>query len=516
MPDPGGSPTPADAARIARTLSGPVEAILGFQALLLDEVRAQGPADALPDLEQVARAANLLGGMIQSHLASAPGAPGDDPEAQARLRHDLRTPINAILGYSEMVLEDFGEECSPEVRRDIIRVLEEARRLSARIDGLGDAASDDTLDPARRAEDAMVADLRRSLARPDDRASAELGRILVIDDESSNRELLTRQLVRKGHEVRAVGSAAQTFAALEAEPFDLLLLDILMPDTNGIEVLARLKAHPTWRDIPVVMVSGLKETDAIVKCISAGAEDYLPKPIDPILLHARVDACLEKLRWRAREVEFMNQIRREKDRADALLHAMLPGPVIQRLNDGETSIADRFDSATILFADIVDFTPLVARLDPRDLVRALSRMFTMFDDLATRHGIEKIKTIGDAYMAAAGIPIHRADHGAATIGFARDMIHAMKQADLNPTGLRLRVGVHSGPVIAGLIGKKRSVYDVWGETVNLASRLEATGQAGRIHVSQATCDILGDGAGPAERRVHHVKGVGEITSYLIG
>lgn len=132
--------------------------------------------------------------------------------------------------------------------------------------------------------------------------TAQTGHILVIDDEAPNREILRRQLERRGHTVTTVSSASETFAAMAAERFDLLLLDILMPDTNGIETLEKLKANSEIKEIPVVIVSGLKETGAIARCISSGAEDYLPKPIDPVLLHVRVDTCLQRRQWRAREV----------------------------------------------------------------------------------------------------------------------------------------------------------------------------------------------------------------------
>jgi adenylate cyclase len=504
----------AYATRIAQKLTGPTEAILGFQALLMDEVRRSGPADALADLEKAATAAARLNDMVQA-LGEDTQEVFQNPQAQAKLRHDLRTPINAILGYSEMVLEDFGDDLNPSVHHDVKAVLNEVRRLSVQIDTVV-GTTDEEEDTQRAQTDAAIAaSLERSLSSAADQREFQTGHILVIDDELANQEILTRQLERKGHTVRAVGSAKETFEVLQCERFDLVLLDILMPDTNGIEVLARLKNDPDLREIPVVMVSGLKETDAIVKCISAGAEDYLPKPIDPVLLHARVDACLDRLRWREREIEFNTQIQYEKNRADALLHAMLPAPVIHRLNSGETQIADRFESATILFADIVDFTPLVARMDAGELVQELANLFSAFDDLATQHDIEKIKTIGDAYMAAAGIPTHRADHASAVVAFARDMIAVMSDLSISTAGLKIRVGIHTGPVIAGLIGTKRSVYDVWGETVNLASRLESTGQAGRIQISETTKDALGKAADMFQAHNHVVKGVGRITSYFV-
>ncbi|WP_170473286.1 adenylate/guanylate cyclase domain-containing protein [Ruegeria arenilitoris] len=502
------------ATSISQNLKGPSEAIVGFHNLLIEEVRRTGPEAALEDLQKIGIAASNLVQMVEvlgkgMHQISA------DKDAQAKLRHDFRSPINAIIGYSEMVLDDFEVDLEPSACRDINAILNEARRLALQIDVTINGSDIQNNAEGSNKDEEIAASLERSLTAPEVGREILTGHILVIDDEAANREILTRLLERRGHSVRSVGSARETYKSLKREGFDLVLLDILMPEVNGIDVLERMKEDPSWREIPVVMVSGLNETDAIAKCISVGAEDYLPKPIDPVLLHARVDACLERSRWRAKELAFTNEIKYERDRADKLLHSMLPAPVIKRLNDGETNIADRFVGATIIFADIVEFTPLVARMDAGDLILELSRLFTAFDDLATMHGIEKIKTIGDAYMAASGIPLHRKDHAHAAISFARDILRTMSDSTISSAGLQIRIGVHSGPVIAGLIGRKRSIYDVWGETVNLASRLEATGRSGHIHISAQTKDALGDHLPNAEAQTHFVKGVGEITSYFV-
>ncbi|WP_223423804.1 adenylate/guanylate cyclase domain-containing protein [Tateyamaria pelophila] len=504
----------AYAARISQRLSGPSEAITGFLDLIFVEVQNSGPTDALEDLEKVRTAAARLARMI-SNLTNDPRDIASDADLQVRLRHDLRSPINAIIGYSEMIAEDFADDLAPSTLQDLNVILQEARRLTLRIDEVVDGAlSDDSEEDV--VNDGLIAEsLERSINAANPDKNALTGHILVIDDEAPNREILKRQLERRGHTVKAVGSAAETFSAMQEEQFDLVLLDILMPQVNGIQVLEHIKSDGALRETPVVMVSGLKETGAIARCISIGAEDYLPKPIDPVLLHARVDACLERKRWRAREIAFNEEIKYEKDRADTLLLSMLPAPVILRLNNGETHIADRFEGATIVFADIVDFTPLVARIDASALVRELSSVFTAFDELALHHDIEKIKTIGDAYMAASGIPAKRPDHAEIAVDFARSMIRRMGDSSVSQAGLQIRVGVHSGPVIAGLIGRTRSVYDVWGETVNLASRLESSGQAGKIHISDATRRSIGRHVAACQAHQHSVKGIGPITSYFI-
>jgi len=206
--------------------------------------------------------------------------------------------------------------------------------------------------------------------------------------------------------------------------------------------------------------------------IEAGAEDYLTKPFDQVLLRARIKACLDRKRWHDREVLYLTQLKAEKERSDALLRSILPGQIVGRLNSGEVLIADRFDNVTILFCDLVGFTKLAARIAPGQLVENLNRIFSIFDTIAENLGVEKIKTIGDAYMAAAGLPEARTDHAEVIGELALLMFEALDQLnrDVN-VSFKARIGVHTGPVVAGVIGRNKFIYDVWGDTVNVASRL---------------------------------------------
>src|SRR5947207_8636765 len=182
----------------------------------------------------------------------------------------------------------------------------------------------------------------------------------------------------------------------ETGAFDLVLLDMMMPGLSGFEVLSRLKADERSRDLPVIMISALDELDSTVRCIEAGAEDYLPKPFNPILLRARIGASLEKKR-------LVDELRTEQERSEALLLNILPRRIVERMRRGETAIADRIAEATVLFSDLVDFTSLSATLSPEETVRLLGVLFSQFDDLAVRHRLETIKTIGDGYMVTGGI-----------------------------------------------------------------------------------------------------------------
>jgi adenylate cyclase len=216
--------------------------------------------------------------------------------------------------------------------------------------------------------------------------------------------------------------------------------------------------------------------------------------------------------------EALAALRVEQAKAENLLLNILPRSIADKLKAQTQPIADHFGSASILFADVVDFTPWSERLPPAEVVGFLDRLFSRFDVLADRHGLEKIKTIGDCYMVAAGVPTPRPDHARALALMALDMLDAMCADDeVGRLGLELRVGINSGPVVAGVIGRKRFLYDLWGDAVNTASRMESHGTPGRIQITRATYELLGDEFECEPRGTIAVKGKGDVEAwYLVG
>ena len=206
-------------------------------------------------------------------------------------------------------------------------------------------------------------------------------------------------------------------------------------------------------------------------------------------------------------------------RVEALLRNVLPAEIAQRLQSDPNSIADHFDDASILFADVVDFTPLSSRLDAREVVGLLDRLFTSFDELVDRHDVEKIKTIGDCYMVAAGVPTQRPDHAHALARLALEMRECAKTCLPEGTehDLRLRIGISSGPVVAGVIGRRRFLYDLWGDTVNMASRMESHGTPDAIQITRSTYDLLRDDFAAEPLGRVDVKGKGAVETWrLVG
>ena len=209
-------------------------------------------------------------------------------------------------------------------------------------------------------------------------------------------------------------------------------------------------------------------------------------------------------------------LRLEQAKAEDLLLNILPSSIAERLKAQAQPIADQIGSASILFADVVDFTPLSERLSPDEVVGILDHLFSHFDTLAERYGLEKIKTIGDCYMVAAGVPSPRPDHAQALADMALDMLEAMQSSDeVGHLGLELRIGISSGPVVAGVIGRKRFLYDLWGDAVNTASRMESHGTPGHIQVTRATADLLEPGFMLERRGLIPVKGKGDVEVWYV-
>jgi adenylate cyclase len=488
---------------VRQELSAPATAIMGYAEMLMDDAAQAGRGQTTDDLQRILDASRDLHHLILSVLdpAAVRQAAGstDLTEYRRTLRHDLRTPINAIKGYGEMLREDAADGGEETFVADLDKLLEEATLLLDRIDGLvtfsgSDVSAPDATRPAAaeagaptRMVESLLKAVRPIAAKEADLAAIRPSRILVVDDNASNRDLLARRLQRQGHTVLQAENGAIALATVEKEALDLVLLDLMMPDISGYDVLTLLKRDPRCQDIPVIMISALSELDSVVRCIEAGADDYLAKPFDPTLLRARVGSSLEKKHLRDREREMVEALRIEKERSEQLLLNILPQAIVARLHGGETTIADHLSNVTILFSDLVGFTKLSSRLSAADLVRLLNGLFSEFDRLALSLGVEKIKTIGDAYMVVGGLPEPRADHAHAVADMALAMIETINRINRDlPTPLQMRVGMHSGEVVAGVIGTHKFAYDIWGDTVNVASRMESHSAPNRIQVSAVT------------------------------
>jgi class 3 adenylate cyclase len=326
-------------------------------------------------------------------------------------------------------------------------------------------------------------------------------RILIVDDTPANIQALVGILKHNGHQTSVATNGKQALDILGRLFPDLILLDIMMPEMDGFEACRRIKENPVWRNIPVIFLTAKTETADIVRAFELGAVDYVPKPFNAHELLARVNTHLT-----------LDRLHRENQR---LLLNILPAPIAEKLKKQPGIIAERYEDVSVLFADIVDFTPLSARLSAAELVDFLNRIFSSFDELVEQYGLEKIKTVGDAYMVAGGLPDPSPDNLRAMARLALAMMQQARTVCAGESHVRMRIGLNVGSVVAGVIGIRKFIYDVWGETVNTAQRLESHGAPDRIHVSEQVYLRLKDTFRFESRGAIHLKGGGAVPTWFL-
>ena len=310
----------------------------------------------------------------------------------------------------------------------------------------------------------------------------EAARLLVVDDSKVNRLLLTRSLELQGHSVDCAENGRVALEMLHGkDSFDLLLLDIEMPEMNGFQVLEQLSADARLRDLPVIVTSSLEGLEDVVRCIELGAEDYLHKPINAVLLKARIGASLEKKRLRDAQKE--------------LVRRFATSEVAQDLQQSGFALGGRRVQGSVMFADIRGFTSLVESQSPEETIELLNDWYALMFEAINRQGGVVNQMIGDGLMAIFGAPLPLPGHGAAAVQAALDMVEMLAELNVARAAegkpvLRIGVGIASGEMVAGYTGtQKRATYTCIGDTVNLAARLEVyTKEAGRtILIDAATC-----------------------------
>ncbi len=505
------TPAPSDFSRIRHDLRTPVNHILGYAEMLLEDETL--PAEFRDDLQRIHTGGRALLGLIKDYFDDEHFAQ-KRPDAH-RMYHELRTPVNHIIGYTELLTELAGDRGLTHLDADFEKISSAANTWLTLMEEylLAPRSPRVNTEPV-----ALPPGVRYVVASGDDASDAAVlkGRLLVVDDDPANRDMLARRLTRMGHNVDTATSGADALQKLRAGNFDTVLLDLVMPGLDGYQALSRIKSEAGLAEVRVIMLSALDQEQGVARCLEAGADDFIAKPFNSVILRARLAACLEKKFLRDRERQYLAEIQSEREKSDRLLLNVLPQSIADRLKRGETMIADHFDCATVLFADLVGFTPLSRTMPPLALVELLNDIFTRFDALAAALGLEKIKTIGDAYMVAAGVPVPRDDHAHAAAALALQMNSALR--DLNAArglDLHLRTGLHSGPLAAGIIGRDKFAYDLWGDTVNTASRMESSAQLDTIHLSSATAALLGDKFQIEPRGTVVIKGIGGMETWTL-
>jgi DNA-binding response OmpR family regulator len=334
--------------------------------------------------------------------------------------------------------------------------------------------------------------------------------VLVVDDEEHNRTLLRDQLEARGYEVDEAENGMHALQKIASRPPDVILLDLMMPKMDGFEVCRRLRKDAKTAHLPILMITALSDRSDRLLGIHAGANDFLNKPIDIQDVILRVgNAVYAK--------HLHDQLEAEQEKSERLLLNILPKLIAERMKKGETNIADSYPDVTVLVADLVGFTTLSDRIGPEQTVQLLNEIFSAFDRLTEDHGLEKIKTFGEAYMVAGGILFPRLDHAEASADLAMDLGNEIGQFNQQyNTSIRIRIGLCTGPVVAGVIGRGKFAYDLWGETVNVACRLETTGEAGKIQVAESTYERLKNKYHCEKRNGVGCEGSGAPPTYWLG
>ncbi|BCR03846.1 hypothetical protein DESUT3_09150 [Desulfuromonas versatilis] len=341
-------------------------------------------------------------------------------------------------------------------------------------------------------------------------------RVLIAEDDPDSRALLQRILEKERYRVTAADNGRAAWEAFQAAPCPLVITDWLMPQMGGLELCRKIRAAKTSGYVYIILVTAREAKEDLVQAMDAGANDYVTKPYDRGELLARVRSGTRIVELEQQLSEKNRLLSQEQEKSQRLLLSIFPSAVAERLKQDASPIADCVEEATVLFADIHNFAGLAADRSPLQVVGLLKEVFSRFDRLAERFGLEKIKTIGDTYMAASGVPQPRPDHAEAAADLALAMQREMMGFDAGTrVPLRLRIGIDSGPVIAGVIGTARLAYDLWGETVVAAEQVKTYGLPGFIQVTEAAWQRLRDKYILEERGEFFVQGKGAVTTYLL-
>lgn len=311
-------------------------------------------------------------------------------------------------------------------------------------------------------------------------------RLLVVDDNKVNRLLLTRSLELQGHSVASAENGRVALEMLRREGFDLLLLDMEMPEMDGFQVLEQMLNDRQLRDIPVIVTSSLEGVENVVRCIELGAEDYLSKPVNPVLLKARIGASLEKKRLRDQQKELMRRFATPE--------------VAQDLQTSGFSLGGKLVRASVMFSDIRGFTSLAESQPPEETIELLNTYYELMFDAISGHGGVVTLMMGDGLMSVFGAPVPLPDHGESAVRAAQEMVELIELFNLERKAagklpIRIGIGIASGEMVAGYTGtNKRATYTCIGDTVNLAARLETYTKVAQrpILIDQATRSTLGD------------------------
>jgi adenylate cyclase len=465
-----------------QSLQAPLASVFAFTEALLELAVISHSDELTADVKKITKAAST---MIEM-LGSVSTLSTDSQTELSRLRHDLRNAIGLVDGFGDILLEDCDDEQACDYMRQI---RHQSRLFQDRLEHF-DLSDDDKVASDPIAE--IFKSFKRGIIRDDQEHMA--ASILVVDDNDSSRDLLAHQLQRQNYMVIEAASGERCLEIMRSAEPDLVLLDLVMPDMNGYEVLQVIRGDEVLRRIPVVVVSGMQDDEGAVRCIDAGASDYLLKPVNGTLLRARISALLEAKGWRDREREYLAELEKSQRFIRKIFGRYLSDEIVQRLLDDSDGLVlgGELRQVTILMADIRGFSALSQQLGPQQCVKLLNNFFGEMTEVIQHFKGTVDEFVGDGILVIFGAPLSDKDDCDRALACAVAMqlaikdVNARNRADDLPE-ISMGIGLNTGDVVAGNVGSElRSKYGVVGHNVNLTARIESCTVGGQILAAPAT------------------------------
>jgi adenylate cyclase len=485
--------TPPDPARLRRAslaqirhdLRTPINAIVGYSEMLLEDGEWGARVDLREELASLREASADVLARIDAALDPDAAVQDNRPAVEAmagRLPADLLEAVPLFAQRARTLTDRAIQAGLTENVPDLERIAAAAARLRSKIEQLSDGGLSNTSERQIEQASAVARDVLAAI-QPIDNGELDVheGRLLVVDDHSTNRDLLARQLARQGYSVVTVGSGQEALNKLSSQEFDLVLLDVLMPGMNGLEVLTRIKENPDWAEVPVIMISALDEVDSVVRCIELGAEDYVAKPFNPVLLTARIRSNLRMRHVRRLERAYSEELQASEALNTRLLASVAPAALASRVAAG-ASVIDFNGEATALFVEVDGLPHPGNAITARAYVTQLNGLFLAFDALAERAHVTLSRPQGGhAYVALLGMTDASEHDPEAMANLALEFIAETKRRGSDD--LHVRIGMHTGPALIGALAADRIRVHVAGDAIDVAQSLAEQARPDTVHVS---------------------------------
>jgi adenylate cyclase len=497
-------------------LRTPINAILGYSELLLEDQAAGTPAELADALRSVIRSTTALLDAIDRALRPHPDAE-NTATAESAFGERLQEPLEDVLAAVKRLPGLAIAAGQADLLADIERISAAGVQLGRLLEA---GFSDRSAEGGAGAAVSTLAEEALRRIRPVDGGATDtvvsIGSLLVVDDSEMNRLLVSRMLAQRGYTVASAAGGEEALALLQERAYDLVLLDVMMPGINGLEVLRRIKSEPGLRVTHVIMMSALDEMDSVFRCIEMGAQDYLFKPLDQVLLRGRVEAGLRVGRIQAREQEILEQLRSERELVDQLARGIFPAAVADRFLAGEREIAESHIEATAIVVEFDGLGRATSGLAPAHAAARLGAIRTILDEAMLQFQLEPGQWAAGGYCALARAQDPHADAAAAAADAALSMVTRIEElAAAGATSVRIRVGIHTGLAATGVLGTGRPIFEVWGEAVDVARGLAAVAPASGVLASSVIHAALRTRYEWEKCSVLEVRGAGQMRAYRL-